>query len=383
MLIGICGKTNTGKTTMFSAATLVDAEISNRVFTTIQPNKGATYVRVPCPCKSLGKTCNPQNSKCVNGIRLVPVKMIDVAGLVPDAHLGKGLGNQFLSEIMEASAIIHVIDVSGSSDSDGNPVPVGTHNPKEDIDFFVREIDYWMLGILQKAKISKRVDIKHQEIVDVVYKQLCGLGIKIEDIEEAIEETSFTIDSNEEEQLKFIEILRKKSKPIIIAGNKIDIAGDSLKKLDNVIPCCAEAELALRRAEEKGLIKYSPGGNDFEIIGEMDEKHIKALEFVKELLKKYGSTGVQDVINKAVFELLDMIVVYPVENEHKFTDKKGNVLPDAILIKRGSTALDLAYRVHEDIGKKFIAAVDAKTGKHVSADYELKDGDIISIKSGK
>lgn len=386
MLIGICGKTNTGKTTMFSAATLVDAEISNRVFTTIEPNKGVTYVRAECPCKALGKKCDPKNSKCVDGIRLVPVKMIDVAGLVPDAHLGKGLGNQFLSEIMEASALIHVVDISGSSDSSGNSVAPGTHDPKEDIEFFKREIDYWMLGILQKAKISKRMDIKQQEIVDVVYKQLCGLGIKIEDIEEAIEETSFTIDSSEEKYLEFIEILRKKSKPIIIAANKIDIEGaeDLLKSVkDEVVPCCAEAELALRRAEQKGLIKYSPGDSDFELVGETDEKHKNALEFIRKLLKNFGSTGVQKVIDTAVFDLLDMIVVYPVENEHKFSDKKGNVLPDAFLIKRGSTALDLAYRVHEDIGKKFIAAVDARSGKHVSADYELKDGDVISIKSGK
>ena len=106
MLIGIAGKTNTGKTTLFGAATLVDAEISNRVFTTIEPNKGVTYVRTDCPCKELGLKCNPVNSKCVNGFRFVPVKVVDIAGLVPDAHLGKGLGNQFLSDIMEASALI-------------------------------------------------------------------------------------------------------------------------------------------------------------------------------------------------------------------------------------------------------------------------------------
>ena len=140
MLIGVVGKSNTGKTTFFSAATLVDAEISNRIFTTIQPNKGVAYVRSKCPCKELDMKCSPRNSKCADGTRLVPVKLVDVAGLVPDAHKGRGLGNQFLSDIMEASAIIHVVDISGSTDSSGNPVPAGTHNPEEDIEFFVREI---------------------------------------------------------------------------------------------------------------------------------------------------------------------------------------------------------------------------------------------------
>ncbi len=397
MLIGICGKTNTGKTTFFSSATLVDAEISNRVFTTIEPNKGVTYVRTKCPCKAFGKKCNPRDSECKDGVRLIPIKVVDIAGLVPDAHLGRGLGNQFLSEIMEASALIHVIDASGSSDSNGNAVEPGTHSPQEDIEFFKKEIDYWILGILQKAKISKRMDMKHQDIIDLIYKQLSGLGIKLEDIEEAINETSFSLDSDDK-YLEFIEVLRKKSKPILVAANKIDIPGaeetlKSVKTDSPVIPCCAEAELALRRAEKKGLIKYSPGDSDFEIIEHksmtegrqeaLDEKHKAALEFVRQLLKKHGSTGVQKVIDTAVFDMLEMVVVYPVENEHKLTDKKGNILPDAFLMKKGSTALNLAYRVHEDIGKKFISAVDARTGKSVSADYELKDGDIISIKSGR
>ena len=387
MLLGISGKTNTGKTTLFSAATLVDAEISNRVFTTIEPNKGVTYVRTECPCKELGIKCNPVNSKCVNNVRFVPVKAVDIAGLVPDAHLGKGLGNQFLSEIMGASALINVVDVSGSSDSSGNPVAPGTHDPTEDIELFQREIDYWMLGILMKNwNQIKRSDKRFDEMV---YKQLSGLGIRIEEVEDAINKTGIDINSGEKELLDFVRMLRKNSKPIIIAANKIDIPeADALYKgLEGkfpVVACSAESELALRRAAEKNLIKYMPGDSDFEIIGAMDKKHEDALGFIKEkILKRYGSTGVQDVINKAVFDLLDMIVVYPVENEHKFSDKKGNVLPDAFLLPKGSTALDLAYRVHEDIGKKFITAVDARTGKNVSANYELKDGDIISIKSGR
>jgi ribosome-binding ATPase YchF (GTP1/OBG family) len=391
MLIGVCGKSNTGKTTMFSAMTLVDAEISNRIFTTIKPNVGIAYVRADCPCKSLGAKCNPQNSKCVNGTRLVPIRMIDVAGLVPDAHKGRGLGNKFLSDVMEASVIINVVDISGSTDDEGIPVQKGSHDPAKDIEFFQQEIDYWILGILQKGAALKRPDLKKEEFAKALYKQLSGLGIKLEYIEEAVNQTSLALNSSDDKYLEFIEILRKTSKPIIIAANKIDVPGAedlylNVKKHTNerIVPCSAESELALRRADQKGLIRYVPGASDFEIIAEMDSPHKKALEFIREnVLKKYGSTGVQHVLDNAVFDLLDMMVVYPVENEHKLTDKKGNVLPDAILMKKGSNALDLAFRVHEDIGKKFIAAVDARTGKHISAAYELKNGDIISIKAGK
>jgi ribosome-binding ATPase YchF (GTP1/OBG family) len=234
----------------------------------------------------------------------------------------------------------------------------------------------------KKRSISEGFD-------DMVYKQLSGLGISLEEVEAAVDKTGIDINSGEEELLGFIRLLREKSKPIIIAANKIDVPGaDELyRNLEKKIPavaCSAESELALRRAAEKGLIKYMPGDGNFETNTEMDERHKAALEFIrKNILLRYGSTGVQNLINKAVFDLLDMIVVYPVENEHKFSDKKGNVLPDAFLLPRGSTALDLAFRVHEDIGKKFIAAVDARTGKNVSSNYELKDGDIISIKAGR
>lgn len=388
MLIGIVGKTNVGKSTFFSAATLVDAEVSNRIFTTIKPNKGVTYVTAECPCKGKQK-CSPRNSKCINGVRYVPVKVIDVAGLVPDAHKGRGLGNQFLSDIMEANALIHVVDISGSTDSEGHPVAVGSNNPMNDIEFLKKEIDYWILGIIKKTNISNRADIRDDTLADFIHKQLSGLGIKLEHVEHAVADTNLTVKSDDETYLKCIEILREKSKPFVIAGNKIDIPGaenvyNKIKSEEEILPCSAEAELALRRADEKGLIKYMPGANDFEIVSDMDDKHKAALEFLRNnILKKYGSTGVQKVIDEAVFNLLDMIVVYPVENEHKWSDKKGNVLPDAFLMKKGSTPHDLAYQVHEDIGRKFISAIDARTGRNVSADYVLKNNDIISIRAGK
>lgn len=385
MLLGLIGKSNTGKTTFFSACTLVDAEISNRIFTTIEPNKGVTYVRTDCPCKDLKINCNPDNSKCINGTRFVPVKIVDVAGLVPDAHIGRGLGNQFLSDIMEADCLIHVVDISGSTDKDGNPVAVGSNDPQNDIDFLKKEIDYWILGIMKKNWDQIKRKSQGEDFSELLYEQLSGLQINKEEMTKIAEETGLNVNSNDEQMLDFVRALREKNKPILVAANKIDIDGaeDIFNKMEDGIPCSAESELALRRAAEKNLIKYMPGDNNFETVSDLDEKHRNALEVIRNIIKKYGATGVQNIIDKAFFELLNMIVVYPVENEHKFSDKKGNILPHAFLMKRGSTALDMAYKVHQDIGKKFISAVDCKSGKRVSADYELKDGDIISIKAGR
>ncbi len=385
MLIAIAGKTNTGKTTLFNALTLNNAEVSNRTFTTIKPNVGVTYVHTECACRKFNLDCG----KCKNGIRSVPVKIIDIAGLVPDAHLGKGLGNQFLSDIMEAQAIIHVVDASGGTDINGNSVLPGTHNPKEDIEFFVKEIDYWILGIVKKV-IKSRVELKKEEFVQLLTKQLSGLGIRQEDVEYVVNKTDLKSSSGDNKFLEFNEMLREKSKPIMIAANKIDIpegmenAEKLVSEYDNIVPCSADAELALRRAAEKGLINYIPGDQprDFEIIGELTNEQRVALEAIRKKTFVTG-TGVQNLIDKTVFYLLKMIVVYPVENENKLTDSKGNILPDAFLMKKGSTALDLAFKVHEDIGKKFIAAVNCKSGKHVSASYELQNGDVISIKAGR
>jgi len=389
MLLGVCGKTNVGKTTFFSACTLVDAEISNRVFTTIEPNKGVTYFRTKCPCKELGVNCNAQNSRCVDGVRYVPIKVVDVAGLVPDAHLGKGLGNQFLSDIMTADVLIHVVDISGSTDATGNPCLPGQHNPQEDIDFFKRELNYWILAILKKnlEHISKRVAATQEKFSDMVYKQLSGLNVTLENVEDAINAVQLAVNSDESTFLRFIELLLEKNKPVLIAANKIDVPeADKLfneLKIPSMTACSAEAELALRKAAEHGLVDYSPGDRDFIVKGIISPKQAAALDTIrKNILQKFGSTGVQHVIDSAV-ALLGMIVVYPVENEHKLSNKKGHVLPDAILIKRGSSALDLAYRVHEDIGKKFISAVDARTGKSISSHAQLKNGDVVSIKAGR
>ncbi len=391
MQIGVVGKTNTGKSTFFSGATLVDAEISNRVFTTIKPNQGAAYVTTKCIHSEKGKACQPVNSKCENSIRMIPVQLLDVAGLIKDAHKGRGLGNQFLNDLMQAKGLIHVVDISGKTDAEGNPVT--QHDPAEDIKFLEKEIDYWIKGILTKnwVKIAKTATAT-KKVVESLGKNLSGLGISEDDVKEVIEKKSFSEkpdEWSEEEILRFSEEIRRKSKPMLIAANKIDVEGAKenyeriTKEFSNyiIVPCCAEAELALRKAAKAGIIEYVPGSSEFKILKEdIPEKQKKALEFVRErVLSVWGSTGIQEAINKTAFELLNLIVVYPVEDQNKWTSGKGHFLPDAHLLPKGSNAYGLAVKIHSGFGERFVAAIDCRTGMRLGKEHELKNNDVIKI----
>jgi ribosome-binding ATPase len=393
MQLGIVGKPNVGKSTFFNAATKAHAEVANYPFTTIEANRGVMYIRKPCPCKDMKVTCTPHNSRCLNGIRFVPIEAIDVAGLVPDAHKGKGLGNKFLDDLRQAHALIHIVDASGSTDAEGNPCEIGAHDPLLDVAFLEKEINYWLFGIIKKSWeiIARKCELEGKKIEKMLTEQLTGLGIKEEHINGAIRkinlDTLKPAQWKDEEIFRLTDYVRAISKPIIIAFNKCDKAPENLMEKRNelknyiVIPVSAESELALNNAAEKGIIAYTPGANDFIILKkeEITEKQLKALEYIKiHVLAKYGSTGVQRCIDEAV-KMLDLIVVYPVEDEHHLTDKEGRVLPDAHLIPRGSTAKDLAYKVHTDLGDHFIRAIDARTHRVVGSDHPLKDGDIISI----
>ena len=397
-MVGVVGKPNTGKSTFFSAATLAPAEIGSYPFTTIKPNRGVGYVRTPCACKEFDVQDNPVNSTCLEGIRLVPVELIDCAGLVPGAWQGRGLGNQFLDEIRKADALIHIVDASGGTDSEGRICKPGEHNPLEDVKFLEHEITMWLANILKRdwPKIAKTAESGSKDIFSMLEERLSGLTINRSHILEALRRTRLSAEKptawSEEEFLKFVDALRQIAKPMLIVANKIDIpaAQENLERLRNlnyiVAPCCAEAELALRRAAEKKLIDYRPGDCNFKVEKpeKLNESQIKALETIRDkILLEHGSTGVQDAINLAFFELLNMITVYPVEDVEHLSDHKGRVLPDAYLVPFGTTARQLAYIIHTELGESFIYAIEAREKKRVGEDYLLKDRDVISIISAK
>lgn len=387
MTIGLAGKPNAGKSTFFKAATMADVEIANYPFTTINANHGVTYVRTDCPCKEKGTECG----KCVDGVRLVPIDIIDVAGLVPDAYKGRGLGNTFLDELRQAQAIIHVIDASGGTDAEGNPLEIGEHDPLEDVEFLNREITMWIYGILERnwTKLSRKIQAEGLKLEYVIAEQLAGAGITDSHVSMALIETGLIrvdhIKWTEEDMIRLCDAMRRISKPMLIAANKADVAPPKnlqrLGELDRIlVPTSAAAELALKSAAKNKVIKYAPGDSSFEVLSDdLSKAQKKGLEAIEKFMEKFGSTGVQQCINRAVFELLDLIVVYPVEDEGKWADKKGNMLPDAYLLKRGSTCRDLAYRIHTDIGDRFLYAVDGRTRLRLGEKHELQDGDVIKI----
>lgn len=390
MLVGIVGKPNVGKSTFFSALTMAPAQIASYPFTTIEPNRGVGYVRGKCPHVEFGKPCNPNNSLCENGTRYVPVEILDVAGLVPDAHAGRGLGNKFLDDLRQADAFIHVVDASGGTDFEGNPVGVGTHDPVLDVAFLEKEISYWIHGILEKnfAKIAKQAKLTGAKLEKALHEKLTGLSITETQILMALRQTPADADPtlwSDQDLLAFCQQLQRIAKPMIIAANKADIAPrENIERLKAtgypVVPTSAEYELALRRAAKAGMIRYSPGSSSFECDkGKLNEKQLEACSKMAKWLEANGSTGVQDVLEQVVFKVLDMIIVYPVEDEHKWMDKQERVLPDAYLMRRGSNARDLAYKVHSDLGDNFIRAIDGKTHMTIGHDHVLKDGDVIKI----
>lgn len=396
--LGIVGKPNTGKSTLFSAATLIPVDIANYPFTTIKPNRGIGYLRTPCVHTEFNVEDNPKNSLCLNGIRLVPVELIDVAGLVPGAWEGRGLGNQFLDEIRRADALLHVVDASGSTDCEGKICKQGSHDPLEDVKFLENEITMWMRQILKKdwSKMARTAGSGKDDMISLLESRLSGLAIKRYHIIESIRKTDLNLDKpenwNDNDIIQFLDILRNISKPTLIAANKIDLphAEENVERLKEsgykVVACSAEAELALRRAGEKGLIDYTPGDCKLNTknLEQLTAAQNRALETIQEhILYKYGSTGVQEAINTAFLDLLQMVAVYPVEDSEHLSDHKGRVLPDVYLVPYGTTARQLAYIIHTELGESFIYGIDIRGKNRIGEDYVLKDRDVISIVSAK
>ena len=395
--IGLIGKTNTGKTTFFNAATLSHSEVSTYPFTTKKPERAMANAITPCVHMEFNVQDQPQNSKCSDGWRFIPVELIDLPGLIKDAWAGKGLGNQFLSVATQSDALLHVVDVSGSVDASGKITAVGSGDPISDVADIEEELVMWYLKLLEgnRDKISKLIHSETEEYTAIadVFR---GVGVQESHVKEALKTTGLeekefdNFDMHDSK--KFAAHLRRISKPTLVVANKIDLPEadkyfDRLREkyVDTiVVPASADSELSLRRAEQKGLIKYVPGSEEFEILhkDQLNKKQIEALDFIKkDILGEYMRTGVQFAINVTVFKLLKMNSIYPVANPEKLSDKKGRVLPDLILMKDGSTVEDLAREIHSDLTKGLLYAKDLRYGVRLPTNYQLRDRDVISLVS--
>ncbi|EMA41134.1 redox-regulated ATPase YchF [Halobiforma nitratireducens] len=385
--IALAGKPNAGKSTFYTAATMAEVDVANYPFTTIDANRGVSYARTECPCLERDERCNADN--CEDGKRYVPIELLDVAGLVPGAHEGKGLGNQFLDELTNADVIVNVIDASGGTNEKGEPVDIGEHDPLKDIDFVEEEMDLWLADIVERnwEAVERKSRSPDFDIDDALSEMLSGFGASPKQIATVLRELDYPEDPiqwEDDHKEELARLVRERTKPIVVAANKIDVAPEEhvekLLEIDKpVIPTTAEGELALRRAADNDLVDYDPGDETLEIGDDVSDAQRGALEDLAETMAEYNGTGVQGALDYAVYDLLDHLTAYPVEDASKWSDGSGNVLPDAHLLPEGSTPVDLAYAVHSDIGDGYLHAVDAKSNREVGEDYELEESDVIKI----
>jgi len=394
LTIGIIGKTNTGKTTLFNAATLLNAKISNFPFTTKKPNIGTAYICDICVCKELGVKDNPLNSTCIDGWRYVPVKLVDVPGLVKDAWTGRGLGNQFLSVIGQADALIHVVDTSGSIDADGKITQPGSGNPVQDAIDIEMELNRWIAEIIERNREFIIREAASSSLEEAIAKSLAGVKANPLQVFQALEKSELKdvpfVKWDLNQVIKFATFLLPIIKPTLIMANKMDVltSENYLPMLTEyygrslVAACSAEAELVLRRAEKMGLLQYTPGQEKFKIKenASLTAKQQGALKYIEtRVMAKWISTGIQQALNTVVFKLLKNNMIYPVSDEFKYMDHHGNVLPDVYLMPDGSTPIDLARNIHTNLAENYILAIDAKTGIRLPKDYSLRHKDVVKI----
>jgi ribosome-binding ATPase len=393
--VGLIGKTNAGKTTFFNSATSSNEEISTYPFTTKHPKLGNASVISLCVHREFNLKDSPKNSTCVDGWRFIPIELVDLPGLIKGAWEGKGLGNQFLSVAAQSDVLLHIVDASGSIDSSGRLAEPGTGDPIADVSDIEEEMILWYLKLFEgnRDKIIRSIN-SGSDAVQSITEIFQGIGVKEWHVKRALEENELNDkkigDFDPLQSRRFASTLRELSKPTLIVANKVDLsaAADNFKRLREhnkhmlVVPCSADAELTLRRAQVKGLIRYFPGDERFEINEKtsLNEKQKWALNFIrKDILGEYLQTGVQFALNVAVFKLLNMNVVYPVADPGKLSDKRGNVLPDAYLMRSGSSVEDLANEIHSDLAKGILYAVDVRNGLRLPINYLVKDRDVLSI----
>ncbi|MFY4813032.1 redox-regulated ATPase YchF [Haloarcula sp. AONF1] len=387
--IGLVGKPSVGKSTFFNAATMNDVPEGAYPFTTIDPSMGEAYVRVDCAAPEFDHTCTPNHGYCTEGVRFVPTKLVDVAGLVPGAHEGKGLGNQFLTDLNEADVLVHVVDFTGETDLEGEPTE--DHDPREDIDFLEDELDMWYLDILEKGIERYRSGYHGEDkaIEDDLAEQMSAFKINADEIKQVVLALDLELDPDawdDEDREALAREIRIRTKPMLIAANKMDtpeaqanwepITEDPEYEHLTFVPVSAHAEKALKNGNEQGVLDYRPGDEGFTVTADLPEEKAAGLEQIRDFVTEFGGTGVQQALETALFEELGAIAVFPGARKPQ---EDGTFLQDCFVLPDGSTAEDFAYFLHTDIGEGFLHAHDVRTERQIGADTELDHRDVVEI----
>lgn len=393
-LIGCVGKPSAGKSSFLNAATEANAKVGNYPFTTIEPNIGVTFFPTDCPCKKYGKTelCAPRYGECRQGQRRIPVKVLDVAGLVPGASEGQGLGNKFLDDLRQAHVLLHVVDVSGRTNEKGEETT--GYDPLRDVDWLQDEIHSWIFQNLWRKWVStvRRHVATKSSAAKTLQTQLSGYGANLATVSKTLSALDIREPSHLEEwdEAKVRQIVRKFMDirfPTVLVLNKIDVpeADANISKIckkydeNKIILSSALAECFLKKMRKDGFIRYSEGEETFETAEDepngslkpLDEKMKKRLDNVRDLvLFRYGSTGVQDAIKKAV-ECRELIPVYPVKNIHNFScDDTKKVFRDCALVPPGTTVRELCGMLSGEMEKHFLYA-EGVSGQRLGEDEEI------------
>ncbi|AEH36825.1 redox-regulated ATPase YchF [Halopiger xanaduensis] len=389
--IGLVGKPSVGKSSFFNAATMNDVPEGAYPFTTIDPSVGEAYVRVDCAAPEFDEECTPNVGYCDHGTRFVPTKLVDVAGLIPGAHEGAGLGNQFLTDLNETDVLVHVVDFSGQTDLEGEPTE--DHDPRKDIDFLEEELDQWYLGVLEKGieRYESGYTTEDDAIEEELAEQMSAFKTNEDEIKRLIRRTDVGFDPaawEDDEKLRLAREIRKETKPMVVAANKMDLpeAQENYEEITDdpdydhltFVPCSAHAEKALKSADKAGVVDYRPGDADFEITGDISGEQEQGLEQIRDFLSEYGATGVQAALETALFDVLGVVPVFP-GGANGLGNERGEVLPDCYLIPPNSTAEDFAYSLHSDIGDGFLHAIDCRTNRQLGKDYEVEPRDVIEV----
>ncbi|KAL4977338.1 P-loop containing nucleoside triphosphate hydrolase protein [Aspergillus desertorum] len=409
-LIGLVGKPSSGKSTTLNSLTDASSKVGNFPFTTIDPQRAIGYLQIDCACQRYGVAdkCKPNYGACTNGKRSVPIELLDVAGLVPGAHQGRGLGNKFLDDLRQADALIHVVDVSGTTDAEGKATR--GYDPSQDIEWLRSEIVRWVLGnLMQKWGSIKR---RHMAIkataVETLQNQFSGYGstpstvVRCLDrlaLKEPLEEWS------DETVEQVVEAFIDEKFPTVFALNKIDHpdADKNISKIakmqdpQRIVLCSAISEVFLRKLAKQNYIKYTEGSEFVDTredliadgdpdgggLREMDEKLKTRVENLRDMvLYRFGSTGVVQCLSRAA-EILGLVPVFPVRNLHTFSSGAGTAaFRDCVLVKRNSTVGDVARKVMGDVPISYIEGVG---GVRVSEDEIVGVGrhDVLSFKPGR